>query len=419
MPTRTLFITNFYPPASRGGYEQWCQEVAEELRQRGHDIIVLTSRHGLQEITETEPAWIHRDLHLEMDIASLKNGIQFFTHRKQREQENLYCLKQLIQEFSPDYILIWGMWNLSRSIPALAEKTMPGRVVYYMGDYWPTLPSQYQYYWEAPARNGLTAIPKNILGPLALQILAREKQPSLQFSHVLFPTTFMCNEFKRNGVELNQTKIIYGAVDTTLYRTQNGNSVSKSHNGKLSLLYVGRLTHEKGIHTALEALKILVDQHGDHIAQLTIVGTGDTKYENQLRQFAQDNGLELLVNFMGNQPKEAMPNIYRQADIFLFTSIWQEPFGRVLVEAMASGVVVIGTATGGASDILKDHENGLVFLPDNAIDLVKKINCLIDKPQLRQIFAEAGRRTAFEKFDIQRMTSQIETYLQSIVEELR
>ncbi|MCB0193223.1 MAG: glycosyltransferase family 4 protein [Anaerolineae bacterium] len=417
MPTRTLFITNFYPPASRGGYEQWCQEVAEELRHRGHEIIVLTSRHGHQEITETEPTWIRRDLHLEMDIASLKNGIQFFTHRKQREKENLSCLKQLIQEFHPERILIWGMWNLSRSIPALAEKLMPGRVVYYMGDYWPTLPTQYQYYWEAPARNGLTSIPKNILGPIALQILAREERPLLQFSHVLFPTTFMCNEFKRNGVELNKTKIIYGAVDTKLYRTQNGTSLSKSDNDKLALLYVGRLTHEKGIHTALEALKRLVDQHGKNVAKLTIVGTGEARYENQLHQFVQENGLDTLVKFMGNQPKEAMADIYRQADIFLFTSIWQEPFGRVLVEAMASGVVVVGTATGGASDILKDHENGLVFLPDNAADLAEKINCLIANPQLRQIFAEAGRHTAFQKFDIQRMTSQIEAYLQSIVEE--
>ncbi|MCB0177008.1 MAG: glycosyltransferase family 4 protein [Anaerolineae bacterium] len=416
MPTRTLFITNFYPPASQGGYEQWCQEVAEELRRRGHDVIVLTSRHKRQELSAIEPDWIQRNLHLEMDFASFRNGIQFFTHRKQREKENLACIQQLIRDFSPNFVVVWGMWNLSRSIPAVAEKSMPGRVVYYMGDYWPTLPTQYQHYWEAPARNGLTSLPKRILGPIALQMLTKEKVPSLEFSHILFPTTFMYEEFKRNGVKLNQTKVIYGAVDTNLYRTQNGKSLSKFADGKLSLLYVGRLTPEKGVHTAIEALRLLIEQHGPNVAKLTIAGTGEADYETELHHLVRQKNLEKSVTFIGAQPKEAMPSIYHQADIFLFTSIWQEPFGRVLVEAMASGILVIGTATGGASDILTDHENALVFAPNNAVDLAEKITYLMDKPQLRQKLTKAGYRTAFEKFDIQRMTTEIETYLQSIVE---
>ena len=54
------------------------------------------------------------------------------------------------------------------------------------------------------------------------------------------------------------------------------------------------------------------------------------------------------IEFLGMQPKDVMPELYAQADVFLFPSIWNEPFGRVLVEAMASGLVVLGTAKGGA-----------------------------------------------------------------------
>ncbi len=54
---------------------------------------------------------------------------------------SLVC-KKCINTFRPDVVLVWGMWNLSRTLPVLIETLMPQRVVYYMGDYWPTLASQ-------------------------------------------------------------------------------------------------------------------------------------------------------------------------------------------------------------------------------------------------------------------------------------
>ena len=77
-----LFLSNFYPPASRGGYEQWCQEVLEGLRRRGHDVLVLTSDYKRSELSAPDPAWVERSLHLEMELASFKNALQFFTRRK-------------------------------------------------------------------------------------------------------------------------------------------------------------------------------------------------------------------------------------------------------------------------------------------------------------------------------------------------
>jgi hypothetical protein len=76
-----LFLSNFYPPASRGGYEQWCQEALRGLRSRGHEVIVLASDFGKNRLPDRDPVWVHRSLHLEMELASFRNTIQFFTHR--------------------------------------------------------------------------------------------------------------------------------------------------------------------------------------------------------------------------------------------------------------------------------------------------------------------------------------------------
>lgn len=409
---KLLFLSNFYPPASRGGYEQWCGEVALGLRDRGHDVLVLTSTHGHGNLQSPDPAWVRRDLHLEMEFASLRNAFQFFTSRNHRERENLTLLRQAVKQHKPDAILVWGMWNFPRSLPALAESLLPGRVAYYIGDYWLTLPSQFENYWNAPARNPLTGFPKLLLRPFARQILAREPRPALKVDHALFPSAFMREELRRKGVSPKNAKIIYGAIDTQPYLGQH----AEQQSGTVALLYVGRVTHEKGVHTAVEAVAQLVHEHGLKNLKLTIVGDGDSDYVSRLHQLVDEKNIASFVDFLPAQPKEALPPLYHRSDIFLFTSIWAEPFGRVIVEAMASGAVVVGTAVGGATEILADGENALTFTADDPASLASQLKRLIDSPALRERLAESARRTAADKFDLRRMTAEIESYLQDIAQ---
>ncbi len=414
---RVLFLSNFYPPASRGGYEEWCQEVAEGLRRRGHDVVVLTSQNGRSEHTLSDPSWVHRDFYLEMEIASLRNSVQFFTSRKDRENQNLATLQQCVADFAPDVILIWGMWNLPRTLPAMAEELLPGRVVYYMGDYWPTLPSQWQNYWQVSPRNWVTAVPKLLLKPMATYLLNKEKRPSLKLEQVIFPTAFLQAEFGRQGIEPEQSTIIYGAIDTHLY--ENGHHPDKAKEGFVNLLYIGRLAAEKGVHTAIEALGILVKQKAYDQLKLTIVGTGEPDYEAHLRALADQHQVSSMVEFLGAQPKEMIPDLYHAADILLFTSIWPEPFGRVPVEAMASGVAVIGTAVGGAAEVMEDNLNALLFTPGDAQSLAGQIARLITSPELKETLIANGRQTAHDKFDMQRMSSEVETYLKQTAHEFK
>ena len=412
---RALFLSNFYPPYGQGGYEMWCQEIVEGLHTKAHTVLVLTSRHAREQIKEPEPAWVRRELHLEMELKSLRNSIQFFTRRQQHESENLACLRQLIADFQPDVVLIWGMWNLAHTLPVLAEQLLPGRVVYYIGDYWPTLPSQHELYWQAPARDWTTHLPKQLLGFFARRRLMHAQRPVPQFGHVLFPTHFMRKALERLGMVAQHTSVIYGAADTSHYASAAANAIREPDT--LALLYAGRVTPDKGVHVAIEAVAQLVHQQGLHNLMLHIVGDGDADYGEQLRDLVRRHNLHPYVQFRRAQPKAKMPQLYAGSDIFLFTSIWQEPFGRVLIEAMAAGAVVVGSPTGGAAEILVDGENALTFPPGDATALASQIKRLADDPALRRHLAVGGRQRALERFDTARMTAEIEAYLQGIVDQ--
>lgn len=417
---RLLFLSNLYPPYGQGGYEEWCQEMATQLRARGHEIIVLTSRHVLEREDHNDPSWVRRELHLEMELVSLRNGIQFFTHRRQHERENLALLRSYIHRFRPEAMIIWGMWNIVRSVPMLAEELMPSRVVYYVGDFWPTLPSQFEFYWKAPAQYWYTQLPKAILGLIATYVLAQETTAKPNFERVIFPTLFMRNELVKRGMKPGESIVIYGAADTATYRQLDCGRRARQHAdtaGKITLLYAGRIRSDKGVHIAIKALGRLVQDDGFQNVELIIAGAGDRDYLTFLEYLVRRHRLEKHVTFLGQQTKEAMPALYHRTDIFLFTSVWQEPFGRVLIEAMAAGVAVVGSTVGGVTEILRDNETALTYPAGDAEKLAAQVARLIEAPALRQEIAMAGQRVALERFDIQRMATEIESYLEQFVQQ--
>jgi glycosyltransferase involved in cell wall biosynthesis len=81
---------------------------------------------------------------------------------------------------------------------------------------------------------------------------------------------------------------------------------------------------------------------------------------------------------------------------------------------MASGVAVVGTAVGGAAEILTENENALTFAPGDPIGLGQQLKRLIESPALREHLGKAGREIAMHKFDVRRMTTEIESYLQTL-----
>lgn len=413
IPMRILFLTNFYPPHGMGGQEQSCQQVVEGLKQRGHDTLVVTSMHALNN-KPLERDGIHRTLYLEMDLAPWRHSFNFFTQRKLREKNNLETLDHLIKNFEPDIIFVWGMWNLHRSLPAFAEVHYAGRVVYRFAEYWPTLISQNELYWRTPGRTWYSRQVKKVLGYIALGLLNREtERPSLKFEHAICVSAATRDILVESGIPVEDARIIYTGLDTHWFTNNGSSAVSHEENQNLSMLYAGRLSKEKGVETTIQALERLVN-NGVHDIKLSIVGSGTEEYENFLRFLVSKFRLEHYVSFLGRVAFREMPSLLQKFDLLVLPSVWPEPFARVVLEGMSSGLVVVATSTGGTVEIVQDGVNGVLFSPGDAEDLARKISLLVREPDLRLRLAKAGERTVKENFNKTKMIDEMERYLEEV-----
>jgi glycosyltransferase involved in cell wall biosynthesis len=411
---RVLFLTNFYLTDGAGGEEQSCQQVVEGLKQRGHATLVLTSMHGTDN-RPVETDGIHRSLYLEMDLAPWRHSLTFFTRRKAREQHNLQVLAGVLQRFDPDIIFIWGMWNLPYSLAALAEDRYPHKVVYRFASYWPTLPSQHEFYWRTPGRTWYSRIPKQLLGRVALSMLTREAQKErLTFRHAICVSAATRTVLVEAGVPVSHAQIIHTGLDVRQYLDRRKGHLAHRVDQTLKVLYAGRIYPEKGIDTAIEAMTELVYGQGRRDIRLSLAGTGSADYENQLRQRVSQAGLSDYVSFLGWVPPTEMPGLLQKFDVLVLPSSWPEPFSRAVLEGMVSGLVVVATRTGGTPEIIVDGENGWLFMPNDPGDLAEKIAYLADHPKSRTQMGQAGRQTIIERFTTTKMMDEIETYLQEV-----
>jgi len=172
--------------------------------------------------------------------------------------------------------------------------------------------------------------------------------------------------------------------------------------------YVGRLTPEKGVLDLLEAA-ILTRELECPRFQLLLVGEGPLY--SQIKALAPSklgpNGI-VLVNRI---PHEEIADYLNCLDVLVLpsrtTSQWKEQFGRVLVEALACQVPVIGSSSGHIPHLIADTQGGLVFEEGNASDLAGKITALLSDSQLVAAYAQRGRQRVLESYTWQAIAEKL------------
>lgn len=408
---RILFLSNLYPPFARGGYEQWCQEVAIELSSRGHEVSVLTSRSPDDNSCQNgEEIPVHRLLHLEVEEGLIHTTVRLLKDRKGLEQENLASTQRLIEDFQPDLGFVWGMWNIPRSVPAMVEQLLPGRVVYYICDYWLSLPSSYIQRWREPSRGRLAQVPKWLLGRYFLYQLGKENPPQLELKYPICVSQAVRKLLVEAGQPIQHARVILGGVRVDKFSTVASRDNRPDNNNPLRLLYAGRLSVEKGVHTAIRAMSVIANRYDSDIT-LDIVGGGDPRYVGELKSDVQRNNLNRNVRFLGRVDRCEMPALLAKYDALIFPSEWEEPFARIVMEAMASGLVVIGTTTGGTREILVESETGLTFPPGDVESLVSQVERLYSNAEFGFHLAKASQNLVRDKFTFTRMIDQLESAL--------
>jgi phosphatidyl-myo-inositol alpha-mannosyltransferase len=179
---------------------------------------------------------------------------------------------------------------------------------------------------------------------------------------------------------------------------------------RVNLLFVGRLDPRKGLQYLLAAMPRVVE-HTRGRARLLIVG------DSYLRgRFAAQvaPAWRAHVHFLGHVPAADLPRWYATADIFVSPALGHESFGIVLIEAMAAGRPVVAADIPGYRSVIVPGENAEAFPPGDTASLTRALVALIDDPARRAQLAQRGRARALE-FAWPRVTDQIENVYRGVL----
>jgi len=408
---RLLVLTNLYPPHSIGGYELGCRDVVDGLRARGHPVRVLTSTYGVEGPQCAEG--VCRVLAHEFDWI-LRNDprpphVRFASLLK-KEIANQRAFESALGGFRPDLVYVWRMKHLSMNMVFQAQqKGLP--VCFCVWDDWLANWDQadlWYSFWRGrvpesvhPRLYKAARLPLSLLKPLALGAGLLHSGP-LWLRHAHFISRYIQDVTETAGKHVERSVVIPWGVDPEVFRYREPSVPPRR------LLFVGQVVPKKGVHTALEALRILVHEFGYSDMSLTIVGGSSCpEYPPRLRQSAERFGLQGHVHFAVPQPREAIPAFYARHDVLVFPSVWDEPFGVTRLEAMASGLPVVTTPTGGSLEVSQQSVNALVFPKEDAAALAAQVRRLREEPGLCRALSQSARQLILGRFTLRRMVDSI------------
>lgn len=238
----------------------------------------------------------------------------------------------------------------------------------------------------------VTSLNKGIIKKLKIRCLNRA-------SHVTVVSEHLKSKVQELIPELNPSVISMG-VNTKQFGKQHYVPNYFGQGDKKVVLFVGRLAEKKGVTYLIEAMK-KVD------ALLIIVGDGPLRKE-LVEQAKKINDYENIekIKFLGAKTHEELKEVYASADVFVIPSVKAkdgdtEGFGLVMLEAMASGIPIVASNSGGITQLIQDGINGLLCDEKNSEQLAEKINELITNEELnQQIKANQERFIALYDYSI-------------------
>ncbi len=217
--------------------------------------------------------------------------------------------------------------------------------------------------------------------------------------------------FSKYGGFRKRTEVVYNAVDTERFipdpkSRQNVRQRYGFDKTDVVMGVAGRLSEEKGQLFLLKTLLPMLKSNPNY--KILIAGDAkihpNTTYPEEIMSFIRQNSLGGDVFMTGYI--EDMKGFYNSLDLFLLPS-FREPFGRVLIEAMATETPVIASRVGGVPEVV-DHEiNGYLVEPGDAVRWRGYINRLLHDETIRHSFVKAGRKKVLEKFSSKQITSRI------------
>jgi glycosyltransferase involved in cell wall biosynthesis len=219
-------------------------------------------------------------------------------------------------------------------------------------------------------------------------------------------------------VESENVGVIYNGVDPEKFLQKleislPSNKGSNPEKSKLvRLVYVGQIYKSKGLADLLLAVKKVIDNQSDFNLSLDLFGDGN--YVAELKNQISELTLSKIVNMRGKVPYSEILKSLSNYDIFVIPSRRKEGFPMTIVEAMFSGLPVIGANIGGIPEAIENESSGLLYESGNIDELSLAITRLLVDSGLRKQMGQNARKIAHERFTLDIMLDKYERVLKEV-----
>ncbi|MBN2251410.1 MAG: glycosyltransferase family 4 protein [Candidatus Altiarchaeota archaeon] len=400
---KVLLVSEYWQPKVLGGGEISGGLLAKNLAAAGVDVSVLTSGFsGLEKYGIIDGVKVYRRLLTGKDPQSATDNLKrliLFSRSLERELQRLDMEQNFDIIHSLNVTSLAGVSNTRARVnkPMVAHINSPtpfcprgllmkgGRECRESLCDYPTFKACVARYGSVSRIKDRAYLKYNpFFTFVAYQNYLKKKEALQEFDFYMPISSFIKKLLIREGIREDLIEVVPNIVEMGRFL-----NVHAEGDEVPAILYLGPYSEYKGPKVLLEALAGL-----DIKYRCSLYGCGPLK--DELMRFIKANDMNVSLN--DAVPQEKVHEVYAKHDIVVFPSLVAEAFGRVAVEAMASGKPVIASRTGGVTDIVDDGITGLLVEPGDAAALANALRKLIKDRQLREEMGRQGRIIAGKKY---------------------
>lgn len=343
---RIAIVSQSYYPRP-GGVTEHVHHTALELRKRGHSVYIITANFGSDPHADPDVIRLGRNALIPHHGAWSNMTIGTNLRRK---------MKNVLEELDPD--IIHTHCPLVPTLPLLATHTAPSRAAI-VGTFHAAAERCPGYRLFKPA---LYKFAERLDTRIAVSDAARS------LANMYFPGSYT---------------IVPNGIDCQRFNPRN-KPFERFKDGAFNILFVGRMDRRKGLKYLIHGVSLAARETRRRL-RLIIVG------ENSIRRcLLPKSSKKVELHFAGMVSRDILPRFYASGDVFCSPAVEKESFGIVLLEAMASGVPVIGTGIPGYLTLLAHKKNSLVVPPRDPSGLSAAILELLQDDLKRQKLRQNG-----------------------------
>lgn len=415
---KILQIVHSFPPYDVGGAEIYAYNLCQELAKR-HDVSVF---HRINDLNMQEYALNHNMLD-NLEIFAINNNFRLYDSFEMTYKNNAIAQKfnLVLDRVKPDIVHIQHLLFLGgKIIEEIEKRRIP--IIFTLHDYWLVCPqgqlfknnndvcnginfgcidcisnqlnikenifALYYFFKKIIPESALQAIKKIYLNYSNSHLLNKEKAINLIkerndymkgiFSKIdlfIAPSGFLRKKIIEFGVPENKITLSSYGFNLNMFK-----NMKKTASNKLRFGFIGTIKNVKGVHILIQAFNKIKNNNIElkiygHAAPYKIPIWNYLKY---IKKIARNKN----IKFMGRFDNEKVAKIFEEIDVLVAPSIWYENAPLVIQEAFAAKTPVIASNIGGIPELIKDGINGFLFNYNDIEDLYRKMNLIIENPDL-------------------------------------